>query len=277
MVGDIEVNTISDGTFTMDVSKLLSNIKPKELDSALKKNFLTKDVESSVDTFLINTGTKLVLVDTGMGPFMPTTGHLIEHMKAAGYNPDQVDAVVITHMHGDHIGGLVTDGKRVFKNATLYIDKAELDFWLDSKNAEKATSEMMKKMFELAPKVVEPYKAASKLTPINGDMEIVPGLSAHATHGHTPGHQTYIVESNGSKLMLLGDMIHVASVQFEKPTARMGFDNDPEKAEKIRLETFKRAAKENLLLAAAHLPFPGVGHVREEKGGYVFVPLNYTR
>ncbi len=276
MVGDIEVNTISDGTFVMDVTKLLTNIKPQQLDAALSKSFLTKDVETSVDTFLINTGTKLVLVDTGMGKGAPTTGAIIEHMKAAGYTPQQVDAVVITHMHGDHIGGLVSNGAATFPNATLYIDKADLDFWLDKKNAENANA-MMKKMFELAPLAVEPYKKAGKLIPITEDMEIVPGLRSRAAHGHTPGHETYIVESNGQKLMLLGDMIHVGSVQFEKPTARMGFDNDLAAAEKVRIATFKEAADAHVLIAAAHLPFPGVGHLRSEKKGYTFVPLNYNR
>jgi glyoxylase-like metal-dependent hydrolase (beta-lactamase superfamily II) len=277
MVGDIEVNTISDGTFVMDVSKLLTNITPKELDADLKKSFLSKEVETSVDSFLINTGTKLVLVDTGMGNgMMPTTGHLIEHLKAAGYTPEQVDAIAITHMHGDHIGGLVANGKPVFPNATLYIDQADLDFWLNKKNAE-AADDMMKKMFELAQIAVEPYKKAGKLRPIKDGMEIVPGVHSRAAHGHTPGHETYVVESKGQTLILLGDIIHVGSVQFEKPTARMGFDSDLASAEKVRIATFKEASKNGFLIAAAHLPFPGVGHLRADKKGFVFVPLNYNR
>ena len=277
MVGDIEVNTISDGTFVMDVSKLLTNVTPKELDVALKKNFLTKEIETSVDTFLINTGTKIVLVDTGMGAgIAPTACHLSEHLKGAGYTPEQIDVLVITHMHGDHIGGLVTNGVATFPNATLFIDKADLDFWLDKKNAEGA-NDMMKNFFDLAPLAVEPYKKAGKLKPITSDMEIVPGVRSRAAHGHTPGHETYVVESKGQKLVLLGDMIHVGAVQFDKPTARMRFDNDLDAAEKTRLQTFSEASKEGFMLAAAHLPFPGVGHLRSEKKGFVFVPLNYSR
>jgi len=276
-VGDIEVNTISDGTFVRDVSTLLQNITPTELTAALQKNFLGKEIETSVDAFLINTGSKIVLVDTGMGGgAMPSTGHLIEHLKAAGYTPSQVDAVVITHMHGDHIGGLVTNGTATFPNATVYIDKADLDYWLNSQNAATA-SEMLKKNFSLAPALVEPYKKAGKLVAIANDMEIVPGVKSRTAHGHTPGHETYIVESKGQKLVLLGDMIHVASVQFEKPTARMAFDSDMPAAEKVRISTFSEAAKDGFLIGAAHLPFPGVGHLRAEKKGFVFVPLNYTR
>jgi len=277
MVGDIEVNTISDGTFMMPVDKLLQNISPKDLDAELKKNFLGHEVEASVDGFLINTGSKIVLVDTGTGGAMgPSTGHFMEHLRAAGYKPEQIDVIVITHMHGDHIGGLTKDGKANFPNATLYIDKTDLDYWTDAKNAANA-GDMMKHNFETAPLAIAPYKKAGKLKPIAADMEIVPGLHSKAAHGHTPGHETYLVESNGQKLLLLGDIIHVGSVQFERPTARMGFDSDQTAAEKVRIAAFKDAAKEGYMIGAAHLPFPGIGHLRAEKKGFVFVPENYTR
>jgi glyoxylase-like metal-dependent hydrolase (beta-lactamase superfamily II) len=135
----------------------------------------------------------------------------------------------------------------------------------------------LKKSFEAAAVAVAPYKKAGKLIPITADTEITPGFRTQAAHGHTPGHETYVVESNGQKLVLLGDLIHAGSVQFEKPTARMAFDSDLPMAEKVRIATFSDAAKNGYLVAAAHLPFPGVGHLRAEKKGFTFVPINYNR
>lgn len=278
-LGEFEVNTISDGTADLPMGKLLTNVTPKEIKADFTKNFLAdkETVETSVDTFLINTGTKLVLIDTGTGGGMgPTAGHFLEHLKAAGYKPDQIDAVVITHMHGDHVGGLAKDGKAVFPKAMLYIGKEDVDFWTNKENGEKATG-MMKSMFETAALAVAPYVKAKMLTPMTEDMEIVPGVRARMAHGHTPGHTIYVVESGGKKLMLLGDMIHVASVQFENPSATLQFDSDQKAAQMQRKTVFAEAAKDGDLVGAAHLPFPGIGHLRTEKKGYAFVPLNYNR
>jgi glyoxylase-like metal-dependent hydrolase (beta-lactamase superfamily II) len=276
-IGDIEVNTLNDGTFMLPPGKLLSKIKAEEVKADLAKNFLGESVETSDDAFLVNTGTKIILVDTGAGPNMgPTAGHLLESMKNAGYKPEQVDAIVITHMHGDHIGGLTASGKAVFPNATLYIDKADVDYWTNKENA-KGKPEMMQKMFEAAEPAIAPYKKSGHFQEITGDMEITPGVHTKAAHGHTPGHETYWVENGDQKLLLLGDTVHVASVQFEKPSACMSFDSDIATAEKFRQQVFADAAKHGYMIGAAHLPFPGIGHLRAEKKGFAYVPANYTR
>jgi glyoxylase-like metal-dependent hydrolase (beta-lactamase superfamily II) len=276
-LGDFEVNVISDGTLELPFNHLLAKVTPKEIKADFDKNFLSEKYETSVDAFLINTGSQLVLVDTGAGTtFSPTLGKLQEHLKAAGYKPEQIDAVVITHMHGDHVGGLAVDGKAVFKNAILYVDKADVDYWTDKAEMEKAPKEM-KGFFEVATKALEPYIKSGHLKAITADTEIVPGIHSIAAHGHTPGHTIYSAESKGQKMLFLGDMIHVAAVQFEKPTVTLQFDSDQDMAQKQRLKTFAAAAKEGDLISAAHLPFPGVGHLRAEKKGYTFVPINYTR
>lgn len=276
-LGDFEINVISDGTFEPPMGQLLTGISPKEVKADFTRNFLGDKFETSLNTFLINTGSKLVLIDTGAGTnFGPTVGHLQEHIKAAGYSPEQVDIVLITHMHGDHIGGLVADGKRVFPNATLYIGKADVDYWMSKAQMEKAPADK-KPFFESATADVTPYVQSGQLKPLAEDTEIAPGIRSVAAHGHTPGHTMYSVESKGQRLLLIGDLIHVAAVQFEEPSVCIQFDSDQAMAEKQRKKTFIEVAKKRELIAGAHLPFPGVGHLRAEKRGYSFIPLHYTR
>ena len=142
MLGDFELTVLSDGTFPMEPSKLLINITPKQLDAALARSYLTEPLELSVNGFLINTGPKLVLVDTGCGVlFGPTTGKLLSNLKASGYQPEQVDEIYITHMHGDHVGGLLADGKLAFPNAIVRAAKQESDYWLSKEHLDAAPAE----------------------------------------------------------------------------------------------------------------------------------------
>jgi len=179
-------------------------------------------------------------------------------------------------MHPDHVGGLMTKDQMTFPNATIYADKEEAAFWL---SAEKmaAAPEANKGFFQGAQASVNPYVKAGKTKWIEGDTEIVPGVKSHPSHGHTAGHTTYIVESKGKKLFLLGDLIHVAAVQFEDPSIRIGFDTDQKMAEAIRRKTFSEIATSKDLFGATHLAFPGLGHIRAEKKGFDFVPMNYVR
>ena len=142
MLGNFEITALSDGTVDLPMDKLLTNTTPGKVDQALRKVFLKAPLETSVNGYLINTGTKLVLVDTGAaGLFGPTLGKLLSNLKAAGYTPDQVDAVLITHMHPDHVGGLMDGDKLVFPNATIRADKHDSDFWLDQANMDKAPAD----------------------------------------------------------------------------------------------------------------------------------------
>lgn len=276
MVGDFEVTVLSDGTFPMDVAKLLQGIKPDKLDKALARSFLKSPVEASVNGFLVNTGSKLVLIDTGAGVFFgPTLGKLAASLKASGYQAEQVDEIYITHMHGDHVGGLIAAGQRVFPNAVVRAAQAEGDYWL-SKAQMDAASEDHKDGFKAAMATINPYLAAGKFKPFIGDVELVPGVRAMDNAGHTPGHTIYVVENKGQKLMLWGDLMHVASVQFTDPSVTIGFDSDSTKARAQRMKVFADAAEHGYLVGGAHLPFPGLGHVVKSGSAYEFVPVNYT-
>ncbi len=275
MLGAIEVTALSDGTFPMETDKLLTNIKPDELNAALARSFLKNPVEASVNGFLINTGSKLVLVDTGAGTlFGPTVGRLLANLRASGYEPLQVDEIYVTHMHGDHVGGLSADGKRAFPNAIVRAAQPEADFWL-SKTHMDAAPQDRKDGYRSAMNMLDPYVSAGKFKPFNGDVELVPGVRALAAPGHTPGHTLYVVESEGQKLVLWGDLMHVAAAQFPDPGVTIRFDTDSAMAAAQRKKVFGDAADHGFWVAGAHLSFPGIGHLRTAGSGYAFVPVNY--
>jgi glyoxylase-like metal-dependent hydrolase (beta-lactamase superfamily II) len=276
-VGDFEVTAISDGTVKLPMLKLLQG-KPEQMAEALKRGFLKEMVETSVNAYLINTGSKLVLIDAGAaGLFGPTLGNLHANLRAAGYRPEQVDEIYITHMHPDHVGGLMADGKIAFPNATLRIDQRDVDFWLSKANLD-AAPEGNKGFFQGAMASVNPYRDAGKLKPFNGATELVPGIRAVPTYGHTPGHTVYQVESKGEKLMLWGDLMHVAAVQFEDPSVTIAFDSDNNAARSQRQAAYADAAKNGYLVGVTHISFPGLGNLRASADGKSFswVPLNYS-
>jgi glyoxylase-like metal-dependent hydrolase (beta-lactamase superfamily II) len=276
MLGDVEVTALLDGVINLQPGKLLTNTKPKDVSQLLSRSFLGDEVPTSVNAYLINTGSHLVLVDAGAAAlFGPGLDQLHANLKASGYQPEQVDVVVITHLHGDHIGGLLQGGKIAFPNATVMADKHDTDFWLSAENLEKAPKEM-KGFFQGAQMTFAPYVSAGKLKTFEGDTEIVPGVKAIAARGHTPGHAIYSVESKGQKLVLWGDLMHVAAVQFPQPQVTIQFDSDSKAAMAQRKKAFADAAKGGYWVASAHLPFPGIGHLRADGKGYVFLPANYT-
>lgn len=277
MLGDFEVTALFDGTLDLEPKKLLTNTTQAQVGKLLDRGFEKDAVPTSVNGYLINTGSKLVLVDTGAGGlFGPTLGNLQANLKAAGYQPDQVDDVLITHMHGDHVGGLVQDGKLVFPNATIHAGQEDADFWLNKANLEKASAEM-KGFFQGAMASLNPYVEAGKFKGMKGGTELAPGIRAVPAHGHTPGHNIYVVESKGQKLVLWGDLMHVAAVQFAQPQITISFDVDSKPAAAERKKAYADAAKGRYLVGSAHLPFPGLGHVRAEGKGYVWVPVDYQQ
>ncbi|TWI69609.1 glyoxylase-like metal-dependent hydrolase (beta-lactamase superfamily II) [Pseudoduganella lurida] len=274
MLGDFEVTVLSDGTVDLPMDKLLQ-AKPAQLQQAFTKNFVKAPVETSVNTFLINTGSKLVLVDTGAGGlFGPTLGKLLANLKAAGYQPEQVDEIYITHLHPDHIGGLGA-GQSVFPNAVVRADRHDADYWLSKSQASSAPADKQG-YFQGAQNALAPYVGAKKFVPFDGSTELVPGIRATSSYGHTPGHTSYVVESRGQKLVLIGDLIHANFIQFDDPTVTIAFDSDSKTALAARQAGFAEAARSGYLIGAAHLPFPALGHLRSSGKGYQFVPVSYS-
>lgn len=276
MLGEFEVTALSDGTVQLPVDKLLSNTTAAKVDQALARNGLHSPLDTSVNAYLINTGDKLVLVDTGAASlFGPTLGKLLANLKAAGYQPEQVDEIYLTHLHPDHVGGLIAGENMVFPNAIVRADRHDADFWLSQPNLDKAPADK-KSFFQGAMASLNPYVKAGKFKPFDGNTDLLPGIHAMAAPGHTPGHTVYRVDSKGQTLMLWGDLMHVAAVQFPHPEVTIAFDSDTKSAAKQRLQAYAEAAKSGYLVAGAHLSFPGIGRLQHQGKRYLFTPVNYV-
>jgi glyoxylase-like metal-dependent hydrolase (beta-lactamase superfamily II) len=277
VVGDYEVTALSDGTNPLAATKLLRG-DPSKITEALKRNFLGDQVETSHNSYLVNTGAKLVLIDAGAGRMLgPHTGDLLNNLRAAGYRPEQVDEIYITHMHTDHVGGLVANGQPAFPNAIVRVDKSDADYWLSEINMNAAPAEM-KRFFQAAIAAFTPYLKADKVKVFEGNVELVPGIRAKSEHGHTPGHTAYVVGSRGDKVVFWGDIVHVAAVQFDDPSVTIAYDVKAAEAKHTRELALADAAANGYLVGGAHVAFPGLGHVRRRNSdnSYVFVPLNYS-
>ena len=165
--------------------------------------------------------------------------------------------------------------KLAFPNATVRADQHDADFWLSQANLDKAPADA-KGFSQGAMASLNRYVAAGKFKPFNGDTELVPGVKALATPGHTPGHSVCVVESQGQKLVLWGDLMHVAAVQFADPSGTIQFDTDSKSAARQRKRAHADAAKQGYLGGSAHVSFPGLGHLRAQGKGYEWVPVNYS-
>lgn len=276
MLGSFEVTALSDGTVDLPMDQLLSG-DATTTRQALAAAFLGAPLETSVNAYLVNTGARLVLIDSGAGAlFGPTLGKLLANLKASGYTPEQIDEVYLTHLHPDHVGGLVANGALAFPNATVRADRRDAAFWL-SEAALKAAPDASKGFFQGAMVSLNPYVQAGKFAPFSGDTALAPGITASATYGHTPGHTSYLIESGGKRLLVAGDLIHVAALQLDDPAITIAFDSDAGAATAARARAFGAAARDGTLVAAAHIAFPGLGHLRTVGAAYQWLPVNYTQ
>lgn len=276
--GETEVNALYDGYVAID-NKLLKGATATDIQEMLAKMFIesNKGVQTAVNAYLINTGINLILIDTGAAKcFGPTLGGIAENIRAAGYDMAQIDTIFLTHLHGDHACGLATvEGKAAFPNATVHVAKEEAAYWLNKEVADKAPKEAQA-FFKMARDAVAPYEASGKLKIFGAGDALLPGILSVPTPGHTPGHGGYLFTSGEQQLLVWGDIVHSHAVQFARPEVSIEFDVDSKRAIESRKKTFAEAAKKKLWIAGAHLPFPGIGHVRAEKKGYAWVPLEYA-
>ena len=273
-LGNVQVAALSDGTLRSS-AKLLSE-QHDRVAEALKNAYVTSPRATSVNAFLILDRDRRILVDAGSGKLLgPTVNKLGRSLQAAGIEPTDITDILLTHIHGDHSGGLTVDGKRVFPAATLHVNRLEAEFWLNTANMEKSP-EYFRPMFVKGQQSLAPYGTAGKIALFEGGQTGLPGITAIAAYGHTPGHTCYLLESQGEKLLFWGDTVHVAEAQFPLPDTAIEYDLDPQAAIKQRQQLFAEAADKGLLVAGAHISFPGIGHVGREGKAYRWVPTEYA-
>lgn len=273
--GDAQVMAFSDCTILIDLHQTLSGITPAETDALLAANFLTNPLETSINVFLIKRDGRTILIDTGLGdPSRPgNCGRMFDALAGAGVRLDQIDDILITHLHFDHSGGLVRNGQMMFPNATIHVSKAELDSYLNPSPQQDGRA---RAVGALVTSMVKPYLDARKVKTFDRSGEILPGISAKLWPGHTVGSSLYTLTSAGQELVFIGDYNPFPVVGFRHPEVTFVTDQDHAKAGVVRHEMLRDLARSGALVAAPHLAFPGVGHVGTDGGGYRWFPVAYS-
>jgi glyoxylase-like metal-dependent hydrolase (beta-lactamase superfamily II) len=260
--GDMQISVVSDGPLPFgDGRKTMHELSMEEMAKRLEANFLPADnmvLEQNIT--VVNNGSKLVVFDTGMGAskmFGDTTGRLPKNLVAAGINPADVDAVVISHCHPDHAGGLVdAAGKSVFPNAQVFVNETDYNFWTDEA---KLSNEGLKPLVELARANLLPHK--DKITFIKGGQEIITGITTIDAPGHTPGHTAFMLNSANKPLALTCDAGHHYVLFLETPRIEFSYDIDPKLAVQSRLKMWDMLSADRIPFIAYHFPFPGLGNI----------------
>ncbi|MTH96759.1 MBL fold metallo-hydrolase [Roseibium sp. RKSG952] len=269
-VGDFEVNTLLDGAVPVgDPQKTFGmNVDADTFNAHSSANFIPSDSFTAFFTpTLVNTGNELVLFDAGVGEGgRPARGNMRAALESAGYTPEQVDVVVLTHMHPDHIGGLMEGGAPAFPNARYVTGQQEYDFWSGMDPEANGVTKLMAKN-------VKPL--ADKMTFIGGGDSVAPGITAVPAFGHTPGHMLYMLENNGEQLLLAADFANHYAWSLAKPEWEVRFDMDKEAAAATRKQVLDMLASDKVPFVGYHMPFPAVGYVEANGGGYRYVPESY--
>lgn len=280
-VGDTEVTALLDGILPVDAEKLFFTNEPGKPTQLLQNVFIKNPVEVSMNAYLVKTNGKLILIDTGAGElFGNAGGKLVQSLKQAAVAPEEITDILLTHIHADHSGGLVMSGKVIFPNAVIHVNKAETNFWLNEKNAKKADEKAMgasPKTFSNAMDMLIPYLKAGKVKTFEREKEeIVPHIYTMPTGGHTPGHTVYVLESKGEKMYFWGDLVHMEGLQFVEPTLENHFDVDHKSGIENREKYYDDAAKNNYLIGASHISYPGMGRVKKEGNKYIWYPVPFS-
>ncbi|UKE70120.1 MBL fold metallo-hydrolase [Xanthomonas cerealis pv. cerealis] len=279
-IGRLRVTALFDGTVPLPRAQL-SNLDSGAIARLLDHRYMpetAKGLQTAVNAYLIQDGTHLTLVDTGTATcFGPGLGQVLTNLRAAGYAPAQVDDVLLTHAHPDHLCGLLdAQGQAAYPNATVWLSAADAAYWLDPAS-EASAAQMLTFAFPLTRAAAAPYQAKHRLRRFRPGDALPGNAVALDTHGHTPGHVSYRFDGgSGQQLLVWGDLVHYHAVQFAQPQASYEADSDRAAAIAARKRTMAQAVDGGWWVAGAHLPFPGLGHVRRDGDAFAWVPAEFA-
>jgi len=268
-IGDFTVTAVSEGYLNSSHDVVLG-IERAETERLTGVPY-GQPVVLDVNCFVVRHGDRLILSDAGTGhSYGPTLGKLPQNLRAAGIPPESIDIVMLTHLHPDHSWGLVDEaGKANFPKAQLIVHEVEAAFWLD-RAPKPDDSERITRNTRMQHTVTAPY--AGRIRRIK-DGEVLPGITAIMRPGHTPGHTTWLLQSGNERLLLWGDIVHLAAVQVPRPDCTLIFDVDGALARNSRQKAFDWVASEGVIVAGAHLPFPGFATLSRAGNGFAFKPV----
>jgi len=268
-IGDIVVTALSDGFYDTPMAAY-RGISEEEAAKRFRARFQQVPPRVAINAFLIQSAGRTAVVDTGAGDTMgPTLGVLMQTLTSAGVAADDVDTVLLTHLHPDHSNGLIdAEGKTVFEKAELVVSEHDMRFRHDDGARAPFDAAYQLKYFDRPRQQVAPYR--NRIRDAHG--EVFPGVTAVPLPGHTPGHTGYIVSSQGESLLIWGDICHAPELQLPNPDVTVIFDVTPEQAIETRRKTLDWVATDRLLIAGMHMPFPGFHHIVRGREGYESLP-----
>ncbi|MCL2179072.1 MAG: MBL fold metallo-hydrolase [Proteobacteria bacterium] len=256
---------------------LFQGISAEEKLKVLALEVEEDDLPTSVNVYFVEWGGRRILVDAGCGNFMgPGTGQLASVLAAKGIAPESIDTVLLTHLHGDHFGGLITEGEGArFPKATVWVHETDFSFWTSPRLVNSRPEEERAGYAEQQHGVRLLLRTlGDRLKTFNSDQTILPGVQAIHAPGHTPGHTVFMFESEGKKLLVWGDLMHNLRLQTARPNVHILFDSNPGVAVATRLHWMEKAAKEGFWVAGMHLPYPGIGRFEKREGAsFNFLPI----
>jgi len=276
-VGEIDVLVISDGVFPLEAATLATNADPAELAAWLEEQLQPPNVYPwPLNVLVVRSGGRTVLIDSGVGsefPQFPQMGRLAARLDAAGIDPASVTDVVLTHLHVDHVGGLLAGGlrRRLRPDVPIHLAAAEAEFWTSPDFSRNTFGGFPDTLRSAEERFVDLYR--SQLKPFEAEREVAPGVVVQRTGGHTLGHSVVRLASGGKRLTFLGDAVFPN--HFDRPDWHNAFDHDPEEAVRVRVRLLRELAATREPLIAAHLSFPSVGRVAVAGNVFRFVPAEW--